>query len=237
MIRRWLLVNVIILSSCTGGPGRGRTENLTSPTSPSPTASASLTVTEHQESGRTFTEGSISYLVVRQADRIVVRKTSENAPAYRPLLDDLPLEPGNYQLISYRRPCDGSCEALDPPVARCSRHVQLEAGQRIVVDIEVRVPNRCTMGVASAAEVGVAYPFRVLTHCGIQNILFNGRIWIPSARVSRKPNPPLHWGNPYEEGDVRLTSSRSLEFTAASGGTVRFELPPPGAAVSISGCY
>jgi hypothetical protein len=218
------------LHASTGERGRSEAIQLSPPKE-----QASLTLTEVPSGGAFFTEGSVSYVVPRQGFRTVLRKAIEKALPYQPLIAGAALDPGAYELVSYR-PCDGSCSALDPPKARCSRPIALEAGERVVVTVKVHVPDRCSIRVRRAAEIGRTYPFRLRTRCGIQNIFFDGRIWIPTGATSGVPQIPMHWMIPSEAGEIRLTSPNTLEFTAWSGGTVRFEAPTRKRDPSLSEC-
>lgn len=65
--------------------------------------------------------------------------------------------------------------------------------------------------------IGVAYPFRLATHCGITFALFGGRTWqavgTPAVPVS-KPNPDgtiSYTG--YTPGSMTLLSTDQLRFT------------------------
>ena len=89
-----------------------------------------------------YTEGSISFVRVRDAhgDMVVRRRTSK--PSFRVLRK---LRPGRYRVIAYQRPCDGSCQRLDPPVDRCARRVRVLSGGLTEVGVTVRPRRHCTM--------------------------------------------------------------------------------------------
>jgi zinc D-Ala-D-Ala dipeptidase len=89
-----------------------------------------------------YTEGSISFVRVRDAsgDTVVRRRTA--APRFR-MIRKLP--PGRYRVVSYQRPCDGNCGLLDPPVDRCARRVRLLSGGLTAVRVTERPGRGCTM--------------------------------------------------------------------------------------------
>jgi hypothetical protein len=227
---------VVLLASCTGAEtGPSGSSAPSHDPSIAPPASASLTITEVHYGGPLFTEGSISFVRIVRDGRIVFRDAFPNAAAFVPLVDDLALEPGHYRVMSHQRACDGSCDALDPPAARCSTEIDLN--DDFVITIEVDPPDDCMMRVDPGADVGRSYWFRLSTHCGIGPIFFDGRIWVPRARFGEDPNPPPGWSDPFESGSIRLISERVLEFRARSGDAVRFAVPALTSDVVLEGCY
>jgi hypothetical protein len=75
----------------------------------------------------------------------------------------------------------------------------------------------CTGGV----EEDVGYSFNLLTHCGIEWAYFDGRYWVPKAKV----DPPSHWAN-IEAGTMLLERPDVAAFEANKGGGARF-VPAP----------
>jgi len=71
----------------------------------------------------------------------------------------------------------------------------------------------CTDGVA----VGRAYPFNLLTHCGIEWAYFDGRYWVPKPKV----DPPSDWAG-IEDGTIVMERPAVAAFQAAKGGGARF---------------
>ena len=59
----------------------------------------------------------------------------------------LRLDPGSYRLVSSQRPCDGSCDSLDPPTDECSREVVVTAGRSVAVTITVGPGESCSVEV------------------------------------------------------------------------------------------
>ena len=234
--RSLLLIVIVLQAACTGA---SRAPGTTSGATPAPSdLTARVRITQVRVGGPIFTEGSVSYLILKEGEEVVFRQVFRNAPIFRPLIDMKPVQPGSYRVISYQRPCDGSCLALDPPRARCSTALVLGQGDGVVVTIELRLPDRCTMKVEAGAEVGTSYNFKLYTHCGIGPIFFDGRSWIPRGRHARASfNSPPGWGDPFERGSIRLIPDGLLQFTGGSGGSVRFGLPPPDSEVTFSLCY
>jgi hypothetical protein len=56
------------------------------------------------------------------------------------------------------------------------------------------------------------YQLDVVTHCGIRDAWFDGRLWLAKPRLSDgSGNPPAGWGNPWQRGTIRLmTRSRAV---------------------------
>ncbi len=78
-----------------------------------------------------FMEGSVSYLVVRDATGDVVTwREFVGTGIGRPAVGlDVTIDPGSYSVDSFQRPCDANCGFLDPPTMQCSSHVSLRSGQ------------------------------------------------------------------------------------------------------------
>ena len=55
------------------------------------------------------------------------------------------LDPGTYRLVSFQRPCDGSCSRLDSPTDRCSREIEASAGGLIEATVRLTPGKGCTI--------------------------------------------------------------------------------------------
>jgi hypothetical protein len=55
------------------------------------------------------------------------------------------LDPGEYRLVSWQRPCDGSCDSLDPPTDQCDERFVLAPETPLRASIEVRAGEGCTI--------------------------------------------------------------------------------------------
>jgi zinc D-Ala-D-Ala dipeptidase len=89
-----------------------------------------------------YVEGSISYVRVRGVRGKLVVAKRVRRPRFRM---QRRLSPGRYRVISYQRPCDGNCGALDPPIDRCARHVHVLSRGLTEVAVRVRPGRRCRM--------------------------------------------------------------------------------------------
>jgi zinc D-Ala-D-Ala dipeptidase len=90
-----------------------------------------------------YDEGTVSFVRVRAASgALVVRRRVQHRPRFR-MRRKLP--PGRYRVISYQRPCAGSCVILDPPTDRCARPVRILSGGLTEVAVRVRPGRGCTM--------------------------------------------------------------------------------------------
>jgi hypothetical protein len=69
---------------------------------------------------------------------------------------------------------------------------------------------------AGGVEVGHAYRFNLVTHCGVEWAYFNGRYW--------EPRPKVHTPSDWEgiEPGTMLLEDRIAVFEATKGGSVRF---------------
>jgi len=72
----------------------------------------------------------------------------------------------------------------------------------------------------------VAYQFRLYTHCGLNNPTgpdFDGSFWESAgAADDGSGNPPPGFGNPIDNGTMRLLSANLAEYRSSQGVTVRF---------------
>ncbi|MCZ7530384.1 MAG: hypothetical protein M5U31_08555 [Acidimicrobiia bacterium] len=66
-------------------------------------------------------------------------------------------------------------------------------------------------------EVGVPYEFDLLTHCGVEFMRFDGRIW--STEALGGPNAPKGFDNPEQPGIVTLESADRAVFVGGPEGT------------------
>jgi hypothetical protein len=90
-----------------------------------------------------YIEGSVSYLRLRDGRRVVFRRSRAGAIRVR-----LHPRAGLYRLVSFQRPCDPNCSALDPPTDRCSERVRVYAGESTAARAVTRPGKGCTIHVA-----------------------------------------------------------------------------------------
>jgi hypothetical protein len=83
---------------------------------------------------------------------------------------------------------------------------------------------------------GVAYPFELLTHCGIEYAFFDGRYWLAEPPLDDGAhNPPPGWDNPTQRGSMTLLfEGDRAEFRAGPRLVARFR--PGGPSYERSGC-
>lgn len=72
---------------------------------------------------RKFYEGALNFFRIEQLGGQVEEKRLESTSL------TFTLAPGDYELRSYSRPCDGNCGKLDPPELQCTLPLALTAGQ------------------------------------------------------------------------------------------------------------
>jgi hypothetical protein len=87
--------------------------------------------------------------------------------------------------------------------------------------------------VLPSAEVGVAYPFDLYTHCGVLGADV-GNVWFAAQPpLVEEYGPPAGWGNPYQRGVLTLESTSEAVFRDEIGHELRLqaasdsERPPP----------
>jgi hypothetical protein len=79
----------------------------------------------------------------------------------------------------------------------------------------------------AAAAVGSARPYRLYTHCGIDEARIGNRYFEAVHPLSDgQGNPPAGWGNPYQQGTMTLLSPSRAVFRDDAGHHVQFRLRP-----------
>jgi hypothetical protein len=79
------------------------------------------------------------------------------------------------------------------------------------------LPKHTQLPCGGGVELGVGYRFNLQTHCGIEWAYFDGRYWVPKAKV-RTPN---HWAN-ITAGTMILERPDIAVFGDSEGGGARF---------------
>jgi len=94
-----------------------------------------------------YIEGSISFLRVTHGKEVLVdgRVTDGVSVRGRVPVFSRAVEPGDYRVVSYRRPCDGNCSFLDPPVDRCEATVHVPGGETLFATIVLAQEGGCTI--------------------------------------------------------------------------------------------
>jgi hypothetical protein len=86
------------------------------------------------------TEGEISYVRVRNAFGIVVRRTKL---PFGGAWVRIPLGRGTYGVDVWHRTCDANCNYLDPPTDRCRTTVVVRPGSTVSVTVRNRPGTPC----------------------------------------------------------------------------------------------
>lgn len=114
-----------------------------------------LTVSESLPDEPVYVDGSISYLRITGPDDDVVRDgpaTNGRDPRGRNPLFDRRLAPGAYTIVSYQRPCQGTCDVLDPPADRCEAEIEVREDENSAVVAELRPGGGCRITADASAE-------------------------------------------------------------------------------------
>jgi hypothetical protein len=70
-------------------------------------------------------------------------------------------------------------------------------------------------------------PYALYTHCGINDAKIGGRWFEADHPLSDgSGNPPPGWGNPFQQGTIKILSATAAEFRDGLGNVVRFHLHP-----------
>jgi hypothetical protein len=67
-----------------------------------------------------------------------------------------------------------------------------------------------------SGEESSGKPFRVYTHCGVENVRIDGRWWHakPPLYNEERSGPPSGWGDPYQDGTLTIESADRAVFEA-----------------------
>ena len=94
-----------------------------------------------------YIEGSVSFLrVTRGADVLVDGPVTDGVSVRgREPVFSRAVEPGEYHVVSYQRPCDGNCSFLDPPTDRCEKTVRVPSGETLFATIVLAREGGCAI--------------------------------------------------------------------------------------------
>jgi hypothetical protein len=106
-----------------------------------------LLIEQVQAGAALYIEGSVSYVRVetQQGDTVL----EERLPARDRPSVSVRLDPGDYRLASWQRPCDGNCSVLDPATDRCERSVTIGSSQELHAIIRLSPGEGCSIALAS----------------------------------------------------------------------------------------
>lgn len=114
-----------------------------------------LTVSELLPDQPVHIEGSVSYLRITGPDNDVVLDgpaTNGRDPRGRSPLFSRRLAPGRYTIVSYQRPCQGTCNVLDPPADRCEAEIRVRDDENSTVVAELRPGGGCRIAADASAK-------------------------------------------------------------------------------------
>lgn len=107
---------------------------------------ARLVVRERLPAQPVYVEGSVSFLrVVGPGQRVVWDGPVTNGRQVRgrrPIFERS-LSAGEYRIVSYQRPCQGSCRSLDPATDRCESRVRAESGAVLTAEVTLSPRGGC----------------------------------------------------------------------------------------------
>ncbi|HEV2217891.1 MAG TPA: hypothetical protein VGV88_09980 [Candidatus Dormibacteraeota bacterium] len=86
-------------------------------------------------------------------------------------------------------------------------------------------------------RVGETAGYTLYTHCGVLYVTINATTYYADPPLSDgSGNPPAGWGNPYDEGQITLTTATTANFTDAAGHKAHFTSTPPGPTPTVQLC-
>ena len=92
-----------------------------------------------------YVEGALSYIRIEADDgEKLIEDTLPNVerPTFTARLD-----PGTYEIVSWRRACDGDCGRLGEPTDECASRVRIEASANVNAMVRVSPGAGCTIDV------------------------------------------------------------------------------------------
>jgi hypothetical protein len=78
--------------------------------------------------------------------------------------------------------------------------------------------------VPASPTVGVAYPFDLLTHCGVVGVFIGGVYFAAEQPLTDGPTRQAGWANPFQRGTMTLLNTTEAQFTDNAGHTARFHV-------------
>ena len=118
---------------------------------------------------------------------------------------------------------DVSALILGLLVAGCSF---LNPGVRTAPPIAAPVVNGLV-----GAEIGVQYPFKAYTHCGLDSAQINGEVWLFEGEPTA--SAPAGFDDPDDAGSIVMTDTDHATYTSSHGVTAKLTR---GGVPRVQGC-
>ena len=129
------LLGAVALSACGGYE----------PTSPD---AADVRIRQiYDMSEAAYIHGMYSYVRVERlsGDKLIEERLADAAGTYPRFISRaaVRLDPGEYRLASFQRPCESNCGSLAAPTDECNRLIQVSPGDAVEVTVTVRPGEGC----------------------------------------------------------------------------------------------
>ena len=83
--------------------------------------------------------------------------------------------------------------------------------------------SQMSMSTGTTTHADARRPYQLYTHCGIQWAKIDGTFWRAKHQLSDgSGNPPVGWGNPFQDGTLVFISPTTARFDSPAG-SVTFE--------------
>ena len=93
------------------------------------------------------------------------------------------------------------------------------------------------MGGDLEMQPGQTAAYRLYTHCGVLSATINHTTFYGDPALGDgNGNPPAGWGNPFDDGEMTLTTATTADFNDHSGNRAHFTARPAGPTPTIPMC-
>jgi hypothetical protein len=123
----------------------------TTTASPPAPAAATVVVLQAELGGRGFyTEGAYAFVEIRTAGGLLVSSVQTDRYHLAQELLRTHLASGEYALLTYVRPCEAACPAMDAPTDQCETTFNAGAAGSIVITVRRSVGQACSLELTGA---------------------------------------------------------------------------------------
>lgn len=123
---------------------------------------------------------------------------------------------------------------------RCETRTRIATGLVLLAVCSCLGPGENTpvpLGGPLSLKVGQTTAYDLYTHCGVLVVTINGTTYYADPPLSDgNANPPAGWGNPYDHGQITLTTATTADFSDGNGNKAHFISTPRGPAPTILPC-